>query len=51
MQHSMRMSSRFGEWALTACEHDPIAFERFFKVSNLIDPDPPATPVLRVPRG
>ena len=31
-------SSRFGEWALTACEHDPIAFERFFKVSNLIDP-------------
>jgi hypothetical protein len=34
----MRMSSRFGEWALTACEHDPIAFERFFKVSNLIDP-------------
>jgi 2-polyprenyl-6-methoxyphenol hydroxylase-like FAD-dependent oxidoreductase len=35
---SMRMSSRFGEWALTACEHDPITFERFFKVSNLVDP-------------
>jgi 2-polyprenyl-6-methoxyphenol hydroxylase-like FAD-dependent oxidoreductase len=35
---SMRVSSRFGEWALTACEHDPITFERFFKVSNLVDP-------------
>ena len=35
---SMRVTNRYADWALTACESDPITIERFFRVNSLIDP-------------
>jgi 2-polyprenyl-6-methoxyphenol hydroxylase-like FAD-dependent oxidoreductase len=35
---SMRVTSRLVDWALTACESDPVVAVRFFKVNGLIDP-------------
>jgi 2-polyprenyl-6-methoxyphenol hydroxylase-like FAD-dependent oxidoreductase len=35
---SMRITSRLVDWALTACESDPVVAVRFFKVNGLIDP-------------
>jgi 2-polyprenyl-6-methoxyphenol hydroxylase-like FAD-dependent oxidoreductase len=34
----MRITTRFVDWALTACESDPVVAARFFKVNGLIDP-------------
>jgi 2-polyprenyl-6-methoxyphenol hydroxylase-like FAD-dependent oxidoreductase len=34
---SMRVTTRFVDWALTACESDPVVAARFFKVNGLID--------------
>ncbi len=33
-----RIINRFADWLLTACETDPVVAERFFRVSNLLDP-------------
>jgi 2-polyprenyl-6-methoxyphenol hydroxylase-like FAD-dependent oxidoreductase len=35
---SMRVTTRLVDWALTACESDPVVAVRFFKVNGLIDP-------------
>jgi 2-polyprenyl-6-methoxyphenol hydroxylase-like FAD-dependent oxidoreductase len=35
---SMRVTTRLVDWALTACEADPVVAARFFKVNGLIDP-------------
>ena len=35
---SMRATTRLVDWALTACESDPVVAARFFKVNGLIDP-------------
>ena len=35
---SMRVSNRFADWVLTACESDAVITEKFFRVNNLIDP-------------
>ena len=35
---AMLLMNRFADWALTACESDPITLERFFKVNSLVDP-------------
>jgi 2-polyprenyl-6-methoxyphenol hydroxylase-like FAD-dependent oxidoreductase len=35
---SMRVTSRLVDWALTACESDPVVAVHFFKVNGLIDP-------------
>ena len=35
---SMRVTTRLVDWALTACESDPVVAARFFKVNGLIDP-------------
>jgi 2-polyprenyl-6-methoxyphenol hydroxylase-like FAD-dependent oxidoreductase len=35
---SMRVTTRLVDWALTACESDPVVVVRFFKVNGLIDP-------------
>ena len=35
---SMRVVTRLLDWALTACESDPVVAVRFFKVNGLIDP-------------
>jgi 2-polyprenyl-6-methoxyphenol hydroxylase-like FAD-dependent oxidoreductase len=34
----MRVTTRLVDWALTACESDPVVAVRFFKVNGLIDP-------------
>ena len=34
---SMRVTTRLVDWALTACESDPVVAARFFKVNGLID--------------
>jgi 2-polyprenyl-6-methoxyphenol hydroxylase-like FAD-dependent oxidoreductase len=34
---AMRVTTRLVDWALTACESDPIVAVRFFKVNGLID--------------
>jgi 2-polyprenyl-6-methoxyphenol hydroxylase-like FAD-dependent oxidoreductase len=34
---SMRITTRLVDWALTACESDPVVAARFFKVNGLID--------------
>jgi 2-polyprenyl-6-methoxyphenol hydroxylase-like FAD-dependent oxidoreductase len=35
---SMRVTTRLVDWALTACESDPVVAVGFFKVNGLIDP-------------
>jgi 2-polyprenyl-6-methoxyphenol hydroxylase-like FAD-dependent oxidoreductase len=35
---SMRVTNRFVEWALTACESDTVVATRFFRVNGLVDP-------------
>ena len=35
---SMRVTNRFVDWALTACESDTVVATRFFRVNGLIDP-------------
>ena len=35
---SMRVTSRFVDWALTACESDAVVAARFFRVNGLVDP-------------
>ena len=35
---SMRITTRLVDWALAACESDPVVLARFFKVNDLIDP-------------
>jgi 2-polyprenyl-6-methoxyphenol hydroxylase-like FAD-dependent oxidoreductase len=35
---SMRIATRFLDWALTACESDLVVAVRFFRVNSLIDP-------------
>jgi 2-polyprenyl-6-methoxyphenol hydroxylase-like FAD-dependent oxidoreductase len=35
---SMRVTNRFTDWMLTACESDPVAGTRFFLVNSLVDP-------------
>ena len=35
---SMRVSNRFVDWVLTACESDAVIAEKFFRVNNFIDP-------------
>ncbi len=35
---SMRITTRLVDWALTACESDPVVAARFFMVNGLIDP-------------
>ncbi len=35
---AMLLMNRFADWALTACESDPITLERFFKVNSLVAP-------------
>ncbi|MDT5133784.1 MAG: hypothetical protein QOE41_3095 [Mycobacterium sp.] len=35
---SMRVTTRLVDWALTACESDPVVAVRFFKVNGLVDP-------------
>jgi 2-polyprenyl-6-methoxyphenol hydroxylase-like FAD-dependent oxidoreductase len=32
------LMNRYADWALTACESDPITLVRFFKVNSLVDP-------------
>jgi 2-polyprenyl-6-methoxyphenol hydroxylase-like FAD-dependent oxidoreductase len=32
------LMNRFADWALTACESDPITVTRFFRVNSLVDP-------------
>ena len=34
----MRITTRLVDWALAACESDPVVAARFFKVNGLIDP-------------
>jgi hypothetical protein len=34
----MRVTNRFVDWALTACESDTAVAARFFRVNGLIDP-------------
>ncbi len=34
---SMRITTRLVDWALTACESDPVVATRFFRVNGLID--------------
>jgi hypothetical protein len=33
----MRVTTRLVDWALSACESDPVVAVRFFKVNGLID--------------
>ncbi len=35
---SMRVTNRFVDWALTACESDTVVARRFFRVNGLVDP-------------
>jgi 2-polyprenyl-6-methoxyphenol hydroxylase-like FAD-dependent oxidoreductase len=35
---SMRLTNRFANWVLTACETDPVVHAEFFKVIGLVEP-------------
>ena len=34
----MRITNRFADWVLTACESDAVVGAQFFKVTALVDP-------------
>nr|WP_313776573.1 2-polyprenyl-6-methoxyphenol hydroxylase-like oxidoreductase [Mycobacterium sp.] len=35
---SMRLTNRFADWVLTACESDAVVHAQFFRVTGLVDP-------------
>jgi hypothetical protein len=35
---STRVTNRFADWVLTACESDTVTTERFFKVNTFVEP-------------